>query len=128
MAKVLKQIDAAEAARMREAGAVMVDVREPYEFAGTRVPGSHNVALSQLDAAPLPEADGPAIVFFCASGNRTSVHAGRLAARAGAAEAYVMQGGIGAWGRAGLPLESGAAEEGAPDGSRAGFLARMFAR
>jgi len=53
----------------------------------------------------LPVADGQAVVYFCASGNRTRVHAARLAAKAGAADAYVMEGGINAWAQAGLPIE-----------------------
>jgi rhodanese-related sulfurtransferase len=107
MSRSLKGIDIAHAVRLRDSGALMVDVREAHEFAGARIPGSHHAALSNLEAANLPLVEGQAIVFYCASGGRTNLHAARLAAKASGAEAYVMTGGIVAWGRAGLPIEAG---------------------
>ena len=128
MAHTLKSVDAPAAAKLMEAGALMVDVRESGEYAQARVPGSQNIALSRLDLSELSLAPGQAVVFFCASGNRTNVHAARLAEKAGAAEAYVMQGGLSAWSRAGLPVESGRGRE-SDEGARGpGFLARMFQR
>lgn len=124
MAHNLKGVDTARAAELMENGALMVDVREGYEYAGARIPGSLNAALSSLDASDLPLAPGQAIVFFCASGNRTNMHASRLAAKANGSEAYVMSGGITAWARAGLPVERGGAE--ASGGSRPGFFSRLF--
>ncbi|MEO8668140.1 MAG: rhodanese-like domain-containing protein, partial [Bauldia sp.] len=79
MPRPLKHVDASAAAILMEEGALMVDVRESYEFASGRVPGSQNIALSSLDATPLPLQSNQAVVFFCASGNRTSAHAARLA-------------------------------------------------
>ena len=123
MARSLKGVDASGAAKLMKDGALMVDVREPGEYARGCIPGSQNVALSRFDLAPLPLGEGQAVVFFCASGNRTTVNAARLAAKAGNAEAYVMQGGMFAWSRAGLPVESGSQGEG---GEQRGFFARMF--
>jgi rhodanese-related sulfurtransferase len=123
MARTLKGVDAHGAARLMKDGALMVDVREPGEYAGGHIPGSENVALSRFDLAPLPLGEGQAVVFFCASGGRTTLNAARLAAKAGDAEAYVMQGGISAWGRAGLPVESRSEAE---SGERRGFFSRMF--
>jgi rhodanese-related sulfurtransferase len=124
MARNLKGVDATSAADLMKKGALMVDVREGYEYANARIPGSHNAALSSLETSDLPLAPGQSVVFLCASGNRTSMHAARLAAKANGAEAYVMSGGIGAWARAGLPVERGGAE--APGGSRPGFFSRLF--
>ena len=124
MAKALKPIDANAAARLREAGALMVDVREAGEVARAGIPGAANVALSRLEIAELPAAPGQKVVFFCASGNRTNVNAARLVAKAGNADAYVMQGGISAWSAAGLPVESGgSANEG---GAGRGFFSRLL--
>jgi rhodanese-related sulfurtransferase len=123
MARTLKGVDAQSAAKLMKDGALMVDVREPGEYARGHIPGSENVALSRFDLAPLSLGEGQAVVFFCASGNRTSMNAARLAAKAGGAEAYVLQGGISAWGRAGLPVEPGSQGEG---GGQRGFFARMF--
>src|SRR5260221_12733475 len=107
MAKTLKGVDAHAAAKLMKDGALMVDVREPGEYARSLIAGSLNAPLSRLDLAPLPLGERQAVVFFCASGNRTTVNAARLAAKAGGAEAYVLQGGMFAWSRAGLPVESG---------------------
>ena len=107
MASELKNIDAQGAAKLKQNGALMVDVREMREYAAQRMPGSTNIALSKLEASELSAGDDRAIVFFCASGARTSIHADRLAAKAGGSAAYVMEGGLSAWGRAGLPVENG---------------------
>jgi len=123
MAHALKGVDATRAADLMKKGALMVDVRESYEYANARIPGSHNAALSSLEASDLPLAPGQAIVFFCASGNRTGMHASRLAAKANGSDAYVMSGGIAAWARAGLPVERGSTDSG---GSRPGFFSRLF--
>jgi len=105
MAANLKSIDAPTAAGMQASGALLVDVREDSEYATAHIAGSELIPLSRFEARELPVADGQAVVYFCASGNRTRVHAARLAAKAGAADAYVMEGGINAWAQAGLPIE-----------------------
>ena len=82
---------------------MLVDIREPHEYARTHIAGSHNIALSRFTATDMPTAGK--IVYLCASGTSTSVNAAALAARANGADAYVLQGGIMAWQRAGLPVE-----------------------
>ena len=124
MANPLKSVDTGAAARLMKDGALMVDVREAGEYAAARIPGSRNIALSRLEGSLLQLAPGQAVVFFCASGNRTTACAARLAAKAGHAEAYVMQGGISAWGRAGLPVESG--RDTAAARAPSGFFSRIL--
>ena len=124
MTRILKSIEPHAALKLQERGALLVDVREPGEHAQTRIPGARNVALSRFTGSDLALGPGQAVVFFCASGNRTNVYAAELAAKAGAADAYVMRGGLSAWGRAGLAVET-ARDGGAP--SR-GMFARMFGR
>lgn len=123
MARTLKGVDAHGAAKLMKDGALMLDVREPGEYARSQIAGSLNAPLSRLEGTPLPLGDGQAIVFFCASGGRTTVSAARLATKAGSADAYVLQGGISAWGQAGLPVASGSQDEG---GAPRGFFSRMF--
>ena len=103
----LKPIDPSQAALLKEQGAVMVDIREPHEFARLSIPGSHNVALSALAAASLPASPGAKVIFYCASGNRTNACAAGLEEKAAGTEAYVMVGGIAKWRAAGLPVEGG---------------------
>jgi rhodanese-related sulfurtransferase len=124
MAGKLKSIDAATAARLREQGALMVDVREDGEFARSRIPMSQNLPLSRLEVSALPLGPDQPVVFYCASGNRTTVAASRLAIKAGAAKAYVMAGGISSWGRAGLPVESG--RQGAAQSGGKSFFSRLL--
>jgi len=96
----LPTIDPAAAKRLLDAGALLIDIREPDEHARERVPGARNAPLSRL--GPLP-ASAKAIVFHCRSGARTSANAARLAGAADC-EAYILEGGIDAWKKAGLPV------------------------
>lgn len=128
MTHSLKTIDAQTAERLQKQGALLVDVREPGEYAQARIPGSQNIALSRLEASALPLGPSQPVVFFCAGGTRTTVNAGRLAAKAGDAEAYVMTGGLSAWRSAGLPLEAGQ-KDGAADARPAqGIFSRLLGR
>jgi rhodanese-related sulfurtransferase len=102
----MKTIGAAEAAELQKAGALLVDVREADEYSQARIPGSVNVALSGFEAGDIPAAEDQPIVFFCRSGNRTTVHAARLDARSSNAGTYVLGGGIIEWAEAGLPIET----------------------
>jgi len=101
---MLKSITAEEAARLLQDGAMLVDIREPDEHARTRIPGARNLPLSRLEEASLALHQGKPVLFHCKSGARTEGHVGRLAARAGDAEAYIVAGGLDAWKRAGLPV------------------------
>ncbi len=94
----------AAAALLRDGGATLVDVREPDEHARERIPGARNLPLSRLEEAELAVQSGKPVLFHCRSGARTAGHAGRLAAKAGLCEAYVVDGGLEAWKRAGLPV------------------------
>lgn len=94
----------AAAALLREGGATLVDIREPDEHARARIPGAHNLPLSRLDEAELAVQAGRPVLFHCRSGPRTTNNAARLAAKAAPCEAYVIEGGLEAWKRAGLPV------------------------
>ncbi|HWJ70657.1 MAG TPA: rhodanese-like domain-containing protein [Sphingobium sp.] len=98
----ITSVTPAEAARLIEGGAKLIDVRDPDEHARAHIPGAANVpvaGIGRLDAG-----DG-AVVFHCRSGARTQANAGRLAAAAGG-PCYVIEGGIVAWRRAGLAVEA----------------------
>jgi rhodanese-related sulfurtransferase len=81
---------------------LLIDVREPAEYAVQRIPGALLYPLSTLDASLLPP-DGPRrIVFQCGSGKRSEL-AARAHLGAGASVVAHLAGGIGAWMAAGLP-------------------------
>ncbi len=108
MSKV-ETITPERAVKMIDDGAVLIDIREANEYARENIPGARHHALSQLDARhPAREGD-TVLIFHCKSGARTNMNAGKLAARAGACDVYLLGGGIEAWKRAGLPTSAGAA-------------------
>lgn len=86
----------AEAHRLVAAGARLVDVRTPAEFAGGALPGAVNIPLDQLAgrAAELKKEAKP-VVVYCASGMRSG-QAKRILAGAGLTEVHDL-GGIGRW-------------------------------
>ena len=61
--------------------------------------------LSKLDEADLAVHEGKPVLFHCRSGARTLANAPRLAAKLGeACDAYIVEGGLDAWKKAGLPV------------------------
>ena len=93
-------INARRAKELIDKGAVLVDIREADEHAREHVPGARHQALSRL--AKFDPAGAKAVIFHCRSGARTQANAPRLAAAVGC-EAYILEGGIDAWKKAGLP-------------------------
>lgn len=49
---------------------LLVDVREPDEFAAGHVPGSINLPLSRFQPSALPSPTGQSVVLTCRSGHR----------------------------------------------------------
>lgn len=101
---MLPTISPADAARLLQDGATLVDVREADERARVHVPGSQHLPLSQLGQAQLAAAEGRPVLFYCRSGMRTQANADQLAAKAGSCQAFIVEGGIEAWKRAGLAV------------------------
>jgi len=94
-----------EARRLIEDGAILVDIREHDEHAREKAVGALHLPLSRLDDADLAVHAGKPVIFHCRSGARTAAHAGRLAAKVGnRCEAFVVDGGLDAWKKAGLPV------------------------
>lgn len=101
----LKNIKAAELARLlRQNAIVLVDVREPKEYASHRIAGAVPFPLSRFDPQALPDADGKTIVFYCGIGAR-SARAVALCQAAGVPVDSHLKGGIQGWIIAGLPVE-----------------------
>ncbi|MFN7174729.1 MAG: rhodanese-like domain-containing protein [Thermaurantiacus tibetensis] len=87
--------------------AIVVDVREPHEFAAGHIRGAINLPLSRFDPADLPPANGRRLVLNCAAGGRSAKALAACEAARAAVDGH-LAGGIGAWKAAGLPLEVGA--------------------
>jgi rhodanese-related sulfurtransferase len=97
MAEQTGRTEASRKAReLVEAGATLLDVRTPEEFAQGHLPGARNVPLQVL-AQRLGEV-GPAatpVVVYCAAGGR-SAQAAELLRRSGYGEVFNL-GPMSAW-------------------------------
>jgi rhodanese-related sulfurtransferase len=96
-------------AMLRSGEARLIDLREPDEYAGVRIPQTRLIPLSIVFKHPLKDEGAPdlPIIFACRSGGRTRSEAKSLARLA--PNSYQLEGGIIAWERAGLPVERGRA-------------------
>lgn len=103
MTDKLRRISPEEAKRLIDQGAVLVDVRDPDEHAREQIPGSVLMPLSAWDEG---EFSGGPVIFHCRSGARTLGAADRLARKAAACEAFIVEGGLEAWKAAGLPVRT----------------------
>ena len=101
----LQTISPERAAELVRNGAVLIDIREADEHAREHIPGARHHALSRIDdETPVRKGDD-VLVFHCRSGARTRGNAARLAAAARTCETYILEGGIDAWKKAGLPVK-----------------------
>ncbi|MES3022708.1 MAG: rhodanese-like domain-containing protein [Pseudomonadota bacterium] len=84
---------------------LILDVREPAEFEKGHLRDAKNIPLAELDKriAELEKSKSRTIIVVCQSGTRADRAAVALG-KAGFAEVVSLDGGIGAWTTAGLPL------------------------
>ncbi|QCB92694.1 rhodanese-like domain-containing protein [Cellulomonas shaoxiangyii] len=96
-------VDAREAVRLVEAGALVVDVRGGREWARHHVPGAVHLPLRELEARAVDLPDDRLLVTFC-TGGLLSRGAARLLTELGFDVVDLASGLIG-WRAAGGPLE-----------------------
>lgn len=90
------------ARRLKEEAIVLIDVREPNEYAAERIHGALLYPLSTFDPHALPDPGKRQIVFQCGSGKRSAMAIAKCR-HAGLGYDSHMKGGIQAWKAAGLP-------------------------
>jgi rhodanese-related sulfurtransferase len=100
----LKTISPERAADLVRGGATLIDIREADEFARERIPGARHHALSRIGNGDVVRPGDDVLVFHCRSGARTKGNAARLAAATPKCETYILEGGLDAWKKAGLPV------------------------
>ena len=100
----VETLEPAEVARLLKAGKILlIDVREPAEYASERIRGALLYPLSTFDAAALPTDGTRRVVFHCGSGKRSLAAAEKRLAAVQSHAAHVGEG-IAAWKAAGLPV------------------------
>lgn len=96
-------IDAVKAG-LSDGSILIVDVREPHEYAAGHIPGSLSLPLSRFDPADLPNEPGRRVVLSCAAGVR-SLRALEFAQAAGLDIDSHYIGGFKDWAMRGEPVE-----------------------
>lgn len=94
----ITEIDTATGERLRDAGAALLDVREPDEVTQGAIPGAIHIPRGHLEANienRLPNRETP-IVVFCAGGVRSAFAAETLQAL-GYTQVASMDGGFNRW-------------------------------
>lgn len=99
----LRKITPDRAAELVENGAMLVDIREADEHRRERITGAQHWPLSGLRGSSRRPATDTVVIFHCRSGSRTEANASLLEGCAGDT-AYILDGGLTAWKRAGLPV------------------------
>jgi rhodanese-related sulfurtransferase len=98
-----RDIEASElAAHLKDGKALLIDVREPNEYAKEHIEGAELFPLSSFNPEALPEPGGKDMVFYCAGGIR-SAQAVEACRKAGLSFDAHLKGGINAWRSRGLP-------------------------
>lgn len=120
----VREVAASELDRHRRR-ALVIDVREPEEFASGHVPGAVNVPQADLAGWQRTAPRDRDLLVICQSGGR-SRHAAQFLAQIGVERVATVAGGTQAWADAGNPLVTGTvaarsgdnrgAEPGSPDG------------
>ncbi|MGH9550196.1 MAG: rhodanese-like domain-containing protein, partial [Terriglobales bacterium] len=85
--------------------AVLLDVRSPIEFETEHIPDSINVPLDELDSRCEEVSRKGRLIVICRSGKRAERGAFTLMGRG--FQPSVLEGGLLAWRKAGLPLKEG---------------------
>ena len=80
---------------------VLIDVREPAEYAAERIHGALLFPLSSFDPKALPADPDRPVVLQCGSGKRSAMAAAKCAEMGIHVDAH-LKGGIAAWKSAGL--------------------------
>jgi rhodanese-related sulfurtransferase len=85
---------------------VVVDVREPEEFAAGHMTGAKNVPLNQLEEKLTAAVKNKAVplLLVCATGSRAQ-RAVAVAKKLGYEQAQAVAGGLKSWKEANLPVE-----------------------
>ncbi len=100
------EISVQEAVAKQQAGAYILDVREPSEWNDAHIAGATLIPLGELASRENELPRDKEIVVVCRSGNR-SAQARDILLNAGFTQVTSMAGGLNQWKAAGYPTVSG---------------------
>jgi rhodanese-related sulfurtransferase len=101
-----KNVSILQATQLLNQGkAVILDVREPAEFAAGHMRDAKNIPLNELSnrADELGKFKSKTLIVICKSGTRSGKALGQLK-KVGFDEAFSLDGGMAAWQAQGLPV------------------------
>ncbi|WP_350238013.1 rhodanese family protein [Pectobacterium colocasium] len=100
-------ISPAQTRKLLDEGAILIDIRQPEEFAREHIVQAKLHPLNSSAGYVLPNdaREGKTVIFHCLSGMRSEQNAGLLAQAASPAAVFLLQGGMTAWKKAGFPTE-----------------------
>src|SRR3990167_11538509 len=88
--------------------AVIIDVREPEEYAALHIAGATLIPLGTLHPHTLPRFNNKKLIIHCQAGKRSSMACEKLLTVDPIMPVFSLAGGILAWKEAGFPTESSA--------------------
>jgi rhodanese-related sulfurtransferase len=105
--KTMQDVEATTLKVWLERGeALLIDVREPPEYAAEHIPEARLLPLSTFDPARVPREAGKKVVLHCVMGMRSG-QAGQKLLDAGFTTVYNFRGGVQAWKDAGYATARG---------------------
>jgi rhodanese-related sulfurtransferase len=105
--KTMQDVEATTLKVWLERGeALLIDVREPPEYAAEHIPDARLLPLSTFDPARVPQEAGMKVILHCVMGMR-SAQAGQKLLDAGFTTVYNFRGGVQAWKDAGYATARG---------------------
>jgi rhodanese-related sulfurtransferase len=105
-AALAAEVSVDEASRLRDAGAFMLDVREPDEWAAGHIEGATLIPLGELAARASEVPADRQVVVVCRSGNR-SAQGRDVLLGAGLPSVTSIAGGMNDWAGSGKPVVTG---------------------
>lgn len=106
LGEAFRRIGPVQVKELIESGAVtVVDVREDWEFARDHIAHAKHTPLGRIISRPRDAIVDDDVVFVCEVGQRSAV-AAEMAAALGKRNVYNLEGGMTAWRKAALPVES----------------------
>ena len=86
--------------------AVLIDVREPAEYASEHIQAATLIPLSVVSERSIPNLTNKKLVIHCKSGKRGGMACEKLLTENPSLDIYNLEGGISAWAQAGYTVKS----------------------